>query len=195
MIITARKRSLRRLCFYRCLSVHGGGCLPQCMLGCHPPEADPPGADTPPEQTLPRGRHPPGSRHPPEADTPQEADTPPRSRHPWSRHTPLEADPPGADMPPPQKQTPSSPLGADTPTPQKQTPPLEADTPPQSMLGDTVNARAVRILLECNLVCVYFSRKLIIYNCKTSVVDWARNLLLEDYFPSVLTKVHFWWIC
>ena len=24
-IITARKRSLRRLCFYRCLSVHGGG--------------------------------------------------------------------------------------------------------------------------------------------------------------------------
>ena len=25
-IITARKRSLRRLCFYRCLSVHTGGC-------------------------------------------------------------------------------------------------------------------------------------------------------------------------
>ena len=25
--ITARKRSLRRLCFYRCLSVHGGGFL------------------------------------------------------------------------------------------------------------------------------------------------------------------------
>ena len=24
-IFTARKRSLRRLCFYRCLSVHGGG--------------------------------------------------------------------------------------------------------------------------------------------------------------------------
>ena len=38
------------------------------------------------------------------------------------------------------------PLGADTPTP-------GADTPlPQSMLGDTVNARAVLILLECNLV-------------------------------------------
>ena len=25
LIFTARKRSLRRLCFYRCLSVHGGG--------------------------------------------------------------------------------------------------------------------------------------------------------------------------
>ena len=27
MIFTARKRSLRRLCFYRCLSVHGGACV------------------------------------------------------------------------------------------------------------------------------------------------------------------------
>ena len=34
-------------------------------------------------------------------------------------------------------------------------PPPGAGTPPaQSMLGDTVNARAVRILLECNLVLV-----------------------------------------
>ena len=30
--------------------------------------------------------------------------------------------------------------------------PPGADPPPQSILGDTVNARAVRILLECNLV-------------------------------------------
>ena len=37
------------------------------------------------------------------------------------------------------------PPGPDTP-PQEQTPPA------QSMLGDTVNTRAVRILLECNLV-------------------------------------------
>ena len=26
-VITARKRSLRRLCFYRCLSVHRGACV------------------------------------------------------------------------------------------------------------------------------------------------------------------------
>ena len=31
-IFTARKRSLRRLCFYRCVSVYGGG-----MRGMYPP--------------------------------------------------------------------------------------------------------------------------------------------------------------
>ena len=41
-IFTARKRSLRWLCFYTCLSVIlltgvGGGCLPKCMLGCTSP--------------------------------------------------------------------------------------------------------------------------------------------------------------
>ena len=48
-MITARKRSLRMLCFYTCLSVilfTGRGCLPQCMLG-YPPEETPPGADPP----------------------------------------------------------------------------------------------------------------------------------------------------
>ena len=44
--------------------------------------------------------------------------------------------PPGSRHPP----TADTPPGADTPT------------PAQSMLGDTVNARAVHILLECNLV-------------------------------------------
>ena len=29
-LITARKRSLRRLCFHRCVSVHGGVCLSAC---------------------------------------------------------------------------------------------------------------------------------------------------------------------
>ena len=54
--------------------------------------------------------------------------------------------------PPPQGQTPPRPPGPGTParlgTPPEQTPPLRE----QSMLGDTVNERAVRILLECNLV-------------------------------------------
>ena len=48
--ITARKSSLRRLCFYRCLSVHRGGCLPQCMLG-DPPT---PAKETPQGDPLPR---------------------------------------------------------------------------------------------------------------------------------------------
>ena len=72
-------------------SVHMGGCLPQCMLGYHPP----------------RTRHPPKTRHPPLLG-------------------------PGI----PQEQTP---LGPGIP-------------PAQCMLGDTVNKRAVCILLECNLV-------------------------------------------
>ena len=34
LLITARKRSLRRLCFYICLSVHGGGGgIPVCLAG------------------------------------------------------------------------------------------------------------------------------------------------------------------
>ena len=62
-----------------------------------------------------------------------EVGTPPGTR---GRH------PPGSRHPP--DQTPP-PLGADTPP--------EADTPhEQCMLGDTGNKRAIRILLECNLV-------------------------------------------
>ena len=136
----------------------------------------------PREQTPPRSRHPPGSRHPPQhsmlgqgyvftgmcdsvhggsasvhagipphpgADTPG-ADTPWKQTPPGSRH-PLEADIP-LEQTPPQEQTPPR---ADTPleqtSPREQTPP----PPKQSMLGDTVNAQAVRIILECNLV--YFN--------------------------------------
>ena len=51
--------------------------------------------------------------------------------------------------PPPSRHPPE----AGTP-PQEQTPPWSRYPPPpeQIMLGDTVNERAVRILLECNLV-------------------------------------------
>ena len=60
--------------------------------------------------------------------------------------------PPRADTPPPEQ----TPPWGQTPweqTPQEQAPPPGAGTPPQlSMLGDTVNKRAVHILLECNLV-------------------------------------------
>ena len=75
------------------LSTGGGSCLPQYMLGCHPPRgrhhprceqtppgAEPPGADIPLEQTPPRADTP-ESRHPPKADTPPEQ-TPPRRQHP-----------------------------------------------------------------------------------------------------------------
>ena len=81
-IIMARKRSLRRLCFYTYLSVilftGGGG-----SASVHARIADPQ------EQTLPPG-----------------ADTPPRSRHPPQEQNPLGADPPGADTSPQGADTP-----------------------------------------------------------------------------------------
>ena len=55
-----------------------GGCLPQYMLGYHPP-----GADTTREQTPPRSRH----------NTPQEQ-TPPLEQTPRSRHPPEQTPPP-----------------------------------------------------------------------------------------------------
>ena len=67
--------------------------------------------------------------------------------------------PPGADTPPKTRYTPQDqvhPPGPGTPPRSRHSPktrytPLGPGT--QSMLGDTDNARAVRILLECNLVC------------------------------------------
>ena len=127
IFVTAHKRSLRRLCFYTCLSfiLFTGGVSASVHAGMPPPEAD-----TPRRQTSPRSRplkqtppkaytHPWKQTHPPEADTPRSR--PPRSRPLRSRH------------------------------PQKQTPPGSRH-PTQSMLGDTVNARVVCILLECHLV-------------------------------------------
>ena len=99
-IITARKRSLRRLCFHRCLSVHrGGGTVPAQVLppGPHlagtppgrysPRQTQPPGRDTPtPQQVHPRQVHPSWQVHP-KAGTPL-AGTPP------NRYIPLGSSPP-----------------------------------------------------------------------------------------------------
>ena len=66
-LITARKRSLRRLCFHRCVSVHEGG-LPQCMLGYHPPcQGDLPRSPLPrrpPSKETPLSRIPPCQGYP-----------------------------------------------------------------------------------------------------------------------------------
>ena len=125
-----------------CDSVHRGG-LPQCMLG-----ADPPGSRHPPDQAPPHGSRPPWEQTPPRPGTPHTgADPPLGADTPWTRH-PLGGLPLHAGIPPS--------LGADTPqpgTPPDQAPPQEQTSPlTQSRLGDTVNARAVCILLECNLV-------------------------------------------
>ena len=63
-----------------------GGCLPQCMLGCHTPKSrhPPPRADTLQDQTATLEQTPPGVDTPPRADTSPRADSPPGSR---LRHT------------------------------------------------------------------------------------------------------------
>ena len=72
MFLPAATKLWPRYYFYRCLSVHrGGGCLPQCMLGCHTPPRmeNPPGWRTPPGWSTPRMENPPDGE-PPQKQTP-----------------------------------------------------------------------------------------------------------------------------
>ena len=125
-----------------CVILFTGGCLHQCMLGCHTPRAD-----------TPQTRHPaPRSRHPLGADTPPPH---PGSRHPLSRHPPEQTPPQSRHLQPdPPEQT-----------PQDQKPPLGADTPPGSRLWHTVNERPVHILLECILVQNIFQKSPLFAHC------------------------------
>ena len=125
---TARKRSLRRLCFHRRLSVHREGCLSlvpgRGVSATHTPR-----------QTIP-GQRPPGK-------------TPP-GRHPLDRHH-LGKHPLGQTPPCPVH------VGIHTPCPvHAWIHPLPSacwDTHPlPSACWDTVNKWAVRIPLECILV-------------------------------------------
>ena len=132
------------------------------QVGCGIP-THPQGADVPPQQTPPR-------QTPSQVDTPQEADIP-QVDTPLGRHTP-QADTPQADTPqsrhPPGQTTP---LGRHPPPgrhPQSRRPPQEQTHPPQSMLGDMVNARVVHILLECNLVIVPITYTDTIHNLFTT---------------------------
>ena len=84
------------------------------------------------------GYHPPRTRPPGSRPVP-------RSRSPWVQ-TPPRSTPPWEQTPPQSRH----PLGADTPW--SRHPPSRHPPPEQCMLGDTVNKRAVCILLECNLV-------------------------------------------
>ena len=103
-----------------------------CLQACVCPQGGVPDQVHPKYQVHPPGADTPESRHPQDQVHPPGPGTPPRTRYtPQGPGTPPDqVHPPGADIPP----------GPGTPPPAK------------SMLGDTVNARAVRILLECNLV-------------------------------------------
>ena len=115
---------LRRLCFYRRVSVHGGGVPDQV----HPPlgPGTPLKPGTPPGPVHPLGRY-----------TPR-AGTPPGQVHPLGRYTPQDmVHPPGQVHPPGPGTPPTKPS-----TPPDQVHPLEI----RPLL------RTVRILLECILV-------------------------------------------
>ena len=99
---------------------------------------------TPPGPGIPPG---PGTLSP-RPGTPQDQVKPPDQVHPPGPGTPSQ------DQVHPSR-TRSTPLDQvpHPPNPPDQVPPWTRYTPPgHSMLGDTVYARAVRILLECNLV-------------------------------------------
>ena len=84
-------------------------------------------------------------------------ETHPGRRPPWTRHPPHQTrNPPGADPHPPA----------------------------QSMLGDMVNARAVRILLECNLACL-IRIKIILRVYEISVGLYSNNRLLYTILVNV----------
>ena len=99
-VITFRNEVVAKVMFLQvCVCPQGGGCLPQCMLGCHTPpgsgrppwdQADPPGPGRSPRtrQTPPRTRQTPQDQ----ADTNQTDTTSPRDQ---------------ADPPTPRKQTPA----------------------------------------------------------------------------------------
>ena len=137
LIFTARKQSLGQG------NIFIGVCQEFCSQGGVSASVHagiPPGSRNPLEQTPPRAATPrtgPG--------TPPGADTPHGSRHPG-------ADTPQTRHPP--DQTPSQSRYPQTRYPPRADPPRtkHPPTPAQRMLGDTVNAQAVRILLECNLV-------------------------------------------
>ena len=114
---------LRRLCFYRRLSVHRGGVPDQV----HPPGADtPPGPGTPPRAGTPpqtRYTHPPDQVHPP-----PRPGTPPQIRY-----TPLDQvhpPPPAPGTPPQTRYTPSG--SRYTPPPRTRNTPLGARYTPRT---------------------------------------------------------------
>ena len=115
-VITARKQSLRRLCFYTCLSVHRG-------------EGEYLGRYTPRQVHPPDQVHPLDQVHPPwDQVHPLGPGTPPWTRYtPQTRYTPLDQlYPPGTRYIPPGPGTPPwtryTPLGPGTPHETRYTP-------------------------------------------------------------------------
>ena len=162
-VFTARKRSLRRLCFYMCLSVHRGSTCTPPGPGTPPRSGTPPGTSytspgpgTPPADQV----HLPGQVHPTRTRyTPPGPGTPPDQVHPQTRYTPNQVPPdpipPGPGTSPHTRYTPPEP--GTLPLNQAHSPD-QVHPPEQCMVGDMGNKRAVRILLEYILVGKEFAK-------------------------------------
>ena len=93
-------------------------------------------------------------------------------------HPPGPVTPPGADLP--SRPPPSSHLQEQSPPPPpSRHPPGSRHPPAQCMLGYTVNKRAVRILLECNLVFISDQHH-------SSMYYSSKSISLEDVFLASL---------
>ena len=130
-IITARKRSLGQGNIFRSV------CQEFCPWGGGGVPGTPPRADTPQAKYTPWDQvNPPRTRY-----TPWDQVPPWDQAHPLgTRYTSLGPGTPSWDQ--------VHPLGPGTP-------PRIRYPPEKSILGDTVNVQAVRILLECNLVFIF----------------------------------------
>ena len=134
-IFTGRNEVVAKVCV-----CPQGGCLPQCMLGCHTPlDGEPLRMENPPDGEPPLDRNPPGWRTPPDGE-------PPWMENPPGWRTPLDGEPPPRWRTPPDGEPPrmENPPGWRTPP--------DGEPPPGSRLQHTVYERPVRILLECILV-------------------------------------------
>ena len=105
-ILLPSATKLRRLCFYTCLSVHGGGCT---WAGIPPrqvplwDQVHPPGPGTPPWDQV----HHPQGRYTPRAGTPWDQVHPPGpGTPPGTRYTPRTRYPPPGQVHPPGPGTP-----------------------------------------------------------------------------------------
>ena len=144
-IITGRNEVLAKVIFSQASVIHsvhrGGGVWSGVTPGGVPGQAPP----------L-HGRHPPSRQAPPLAGTPP-GRHPPLAGTPPGRHPPLlpgRHPPPGQAPPPPWQAPPPR----QAPPPLAGTPPRQAPPPGRHPPPDTVNARPVRILLECILVTI-----------------------------------------
>ena len=141
-IFTGRNKVVAKVMFLQvCVCPQGGGCLPQCMLGCQ----------------TPTGSRPPGTRQTPLGP----CRPPPDQAPPWDQ-----ADPPRPGRPPQIRHSPGTrqtPPDQTDPPRTRQTPWDQAD-PPGSRLQHTVYERPVRILLECLLVILYICKNSKNYN-------------------------------